>query len=54
VRLSAIPDKTLVVLVVFFFCSKGETNLGTGNFFLDRSGASQFVQDLWVVEKVEN
>jgi hypothetical protein len=26
--------------VVFFFCSKVETNLGTGNFFLGRSGAS--------------
>jgi hypothetical protein len=27
--------------VVFFFCSKGETNLGTGNFFLGSSGASR-------------
>jgi hypothetical protein len=39
VRLSAIPDKNLAVPVVFFFCSKGETNLGIGNFFFGRSGA---------------
>jgi hypothetical protein len=40
VRLCAISDKNLVVLAVFFFCSKGKTNLGTENFFLGRSGAS--------------
>jgi hypothetical protein len=40
VRLSAISDKKLVVPAIFFFCSKGETNLGTENFFLGRSGAS--------------
>jgi hypothetical protein len=41
VRLYAIPDKNLVVSAVFFFCSKGETNLGTGNFFLGCFGASR-------------
>jgi hypothetical protein len=41
VRLSAIPDKNLVVPVVIFFGSKGETNLGTENFFFGRSGASR-------------
>jgi hypothetical protein len=41
VRLCAIPDKNLVVSAVFFFCLNGETNLGTRNFFLDRSGASR-------------
>jgi hypothetical protein len=41
VRLYAILNKNLAVPVVFFFCSKGETNLGTGNFFLGRSGASR-------------
>jgi hypothetical protein len=40
VRLSAIPDKNLAVPAVIFFGSKGETNLGTGNFFFGRSGAS--------------
>jgi hypothetical protein len=41
VHLSAIFDKNLAVPVVFFFCSKGETNLGTGNFFFGCSGASR-------------
>jgi hypothetical protein len=41
VRLCAIPDKKLAVPAVFFFCSKGKTNLGTRNFFLGRSGASR-------------
>jgi hypothetical protein len=41
VWLCAIPDKNLAVLTVFFFDSKGETNLGTENFFLGRSGASR-------------
>jgi hypothetical protein len=41
VRLSAIPDKNLAVPAVFFFCSKGETNLGTRNFFFGRSSASR-------------
>jgi hypothetical protein len=40
VRLCAIPDENLAVPVFFFFCSKGETNLGTENFFIGRSGAS--------------
>jgi hypothetical protein len=40
VRLCAIPNKNLVVSAFFFFCSKGETNLGTENFFLNRSSAS--------------
>jgi hypothetical protein len=40
VRLCAIPDKNLAVPAFFFFCSKGETNLGIENFFLGRSGAS--------------
>jgi hypothetical protein len=29
------------MLAFFFFCSKGETNLGTENFFLGCSGASR-------------
>jgi hypothetical protein len=41
VQLCAIPDKNLAVSAVFFFCSKGETNLGTRNFFLGHSGASR-------------
>jgi hypothetical protein len=41
VRLCAILDKNLVVPTVFFFGSKGETNLGTENFFLCRSGVSR-------------
>jgi hypothetical protein len=40
VRLCAILDKNLAVSAVFFFGSKGETNLGTKNSFLGRSGAS--------------
>jgi hypothetical protein len=54
VWLSAIPDKNLAVPAVIFFGSKGETNLGTENFFFGRSVPPVFVQDLWVVEKVEN
>jgi hypothetical protein len=41
VRLCTIPGKNLAVPAVFLFCSKGETNLGTGNFFLGRCGASR-------------
>jgi hypothetical protein len=41
VWLCAIPNKNLVVPAVFFFSSKGETNLGTKNIFLGRSGASR-------------
>jgi hypothetical protein len=41
VRLCTILDKNLTVLVVFFFGSKGETNLGTENFFLGHSSASR-------------
>jgi hypothetical protein len=40
-RLSVIPAKNLAVPAVFFFCSKEETNLGTGNFFFGCSGASR-------------
>jgi hypothetical protein len=47
VQLSAIPDKNLAVSAVIFFGSKGETNLAA-------LVPPVFVQDLWVVEKVEN
>jgi hypothetical protein len=40
VQLCAISDKYLAVPVVFFFGSKGETNLDTENFFLGRSSVS--------------
>jgi hypothetical protein len=54
VQLSAIPNKNLAVPAIIFFGLKGETNLSTGNFFFSRSGPLVFVQDLWVVEKVDN
>jgi hypothetical protein len=41
VRFSAIPAKNLAVPAVFFFCWKGKTNLGIGNFFFGRFGASR-------------